>query len=358
MPGNTLKTENIGSFPVAPARDEEVTLGHGSGGRLSAQLLSDVFLPALGNDVLSRLEDQATLRMGSEKGALRLAFTTGSFVVRPLFFPGGDIGRLAVNGTVNALAVGGARPLYLSAAFILEEGLAITELQRVVQSMGEACREAGVILVTGDSKVVDRGKGDKLFISTSGVGLVPDTIELSISSARPGDKVLLSGTLADHGMAVLSVREGLQFETAIRSDTAALTPLAQAVLTAAPGTRVMRVATRGGLASTANELAAASNVGVRLEEASLPVLPDVRSACELFGLDPLYVANEGKLVAVVPPDEASRALAAMRAHPLGRDAAIVGEATAEHPGVVTMKSQTGGERMVTLLAGQQLPRIC
>jgi hydrogenase expression/formation protein HypE len=288
----------------------------------------------------------------------RLAFTTDSFVVRPLFFPGGDIGRLAVHGTVNDLAVGGARPLFLSAAFILEEGLPLTDLQRIVASMREACREAGVALVTGDTKVVDRGKGDGVFITTSGIGLVPEGRALSIHGARPGDCVLVSGTLGDHGIAIMSVREGLEFETVLESDTAPLNGLAEAVLEACPGTRCMRDPTRGGLSSVLNELAAASDVGVELDEAAIPLRPEVRGACEMLGLDPLYVANEGKLVAVVPPEDADRALAAMRAHPLGTNAAVVGTVVAKHAGMVTLRSRVGGERVVTLLAGEQLPRIC
>jgi len=287
-----------------------------------------------------------------------VAFTTDSFVVRPLFFPGGDIGRLAVHGTVNDLAVGGARPMYLSAAFILEEGLPLVDLQRIVASMRAACREAGVALVTGDTKVVDRGKGDGVFITTSGIGLVPEGRSLSIHAARPGDRILVSGTLGDHGIAIMSVREGLEFETVLESDTASLAGLTEAILEACPSTRCMRDPTRGGLSSALNELAAASRVGVELDEAAVPLRPEVRGACEMLGLDPLYVANEGKLIAVVPPEDAERVLAAMRAHPLGRNAALIGEVVAGHPGMVILRSRVGGERVVTLLAGEQLPRIC
>jgi hydrogenase expression/formation protein HypE len=288
----------------------------------------------------------------------RLAFTTDSFVVRPLFFPGGDIGRLAVHGTVNDLAVGGARPFYLSAAFILEEGLPLTDLQRVVASMRAACREAGVALVTGDTKVVDRGKGDGVFITTSGIGLVPEGRSLSIHAARPGDRVLVSGTLGDHGIAIMSVREGIEFETVLESDTAPLNGLAAAILDACPATRCMRDPTRGGLSSALNELAVASRVGVVLDESAIPLRPEVRGACEMLGLDPLYVANEGKLIAVVPPEDADRALAAMRRHPLGKNAALVGTVVAAHAGMVILRSRVGGERVVTLLSGEQLPRIC
>jgi hydrogenase expression/formation protein HypE len=279
-------------------------------------------------------------------------------VVRPIFFPGGDIGRLAVHGTVNDLAVGGARPLFLAAAFILEEGLALDDLRRIAGSMRRACDEAGVVLVAGDTKVVDRGKGDKIFISTTGVGLVPEGRSLSIRAARPGDRILVSGTIGDHGIAIMSVREGIEFETVLESDTAPLNGLAEAILQACPNTRCMRDPTRGGLSSALNELATASGVGVELDEATIPLRPEVRGACEMLGLDPLYVANEGKLIAVVPPEDAGRALEAMRSHPLGRNAAVVGSVVDGHPGMVVLRSRVGGSRVVTLLAGEQLPRIC
>ena len=288
----------------------------------------------------------------------RIALTTDSFVVRPPFFPGGDIGRLAVNGTVNDLAVGGAQPLWLAAAFILEEGLAMTELQRIVASMRQACAEAEVSIVTGDTKVVDRGKGDQIFITTTGVGLVPEGCCLSVRNARPGDKVLLSGTIGDHGIAILSVREGIEFETVLESDTAPLADLTRVMLAACPAIRWMRDPTRGGLSSSLNELADASRVGVKLDEAAIPLRPEVEAACAMLGLDPLYVANEGKLVAVVPPRDAAPLLEVMRGHPLGRQAAVIGEIVAEHPGMVVLRSCIGGERVVTMLAGEQLPRIC
>ena len=317
-------------------------------------------MPGLGNEVLAALEDQATVRLprAAGKPGARIAFTTDSFVVRPLFFPGGDIGRLAVHGTVNDLAVGGAEPLFLSAAFILEEGTPLEDLRRIVASMRAACDEAGVALVTGDTKVVERGKGDQVFITTSGVGVVPEGLSLSIHAARPGDRVLVSGTVGDHGIAIMSVREGIEFETVLESDSAPLTGLTRAMLAACPGTRCMRDPTRGGLSGALNELAAASRVGVEITEAALPLRPEVRAACEMLGLDPLYVANEGKLIAVAPPAEAERLLEVMRGHPLGRDAAVIGEVVAEHPGMVVMRSLIGGQRVVTLLAGEQLPRIC
>ena len=350
----------FGSCPVPKSRYDQILLGHGSGGRLSAELIQEVFLPAFGNDVLAALEDQATVRLGVDNGkpAPRVAFTTDSFVVRPLFFPGGNIGTLAVHGTVNDLAVGGAIPQFLAAAFILEEGLPLNDLRRIVASMSAACAAAGVTLVTGDTKVVDRGKGDGVFITTTGIGLVPAGRCLSIRNARPGDRVLVSGTLGDHGIAILSVREGLEFETVLESDTAALNGLTETILTACPETRCMRDPTRGGLSSTLNELAEASRMGVELDEAAIPLRAEVRGACEMFGLDPLYVANEGKVTAVVPSEAVARVLTAMRSHPLGRNAAIVGTVVADHPGLVTLRSLIGGERVVPMLSGEQLPRIC
>jgi hydrogenase expression/formation protein HypE len=343
------------SCPVPPSDSDRVLLGHGSGGRLSAELLRAVFLPAFGNEVLNALEDQATVRIGDGP---RLAFTTDSYVVRPLFFPGGDLGKLAVNGTVNDLAVGGARPLFLSAAFVLEEGLPLADLRRVVESMRRACAGAGVKLVTGDTKVVDRGKCDGVFVTTAGIGVVPNEVSLSVRNARPGDRVLVSGTVGDHGIAVMSVREGLEFETVLESDCAPLADLTRAMLGACPAIRWMRDPTRGGLAGALNELAAASKVGVKLTEAAIPLRPEVRAACELLGLDPLYVACEGRVVAVVPPDDADRLLGVMREHPLGRGAAVVGTVVGDHPGTVTVRTPIGGERVVPLLAGDQLPRIC
>jgi hydrogenase expression/formation protein HypE len=350
----------FGTCPLPKSRYDHILLGHGSGGQLTNDLIRRLFVPAFGNDVLAALEDQATVSLSDNNGskAPRIAFTTDSFVVRPLFFPGGDIGTLAVHGTVNDLAVGGARPLFLAAAFILEEGLPLADLRRIVASMRRACGEAGVALVTGDTKVVDRGKGDGVFITTSGVGLVPDGRALSIRNARPGDCILVSGTVGDHGIAIMSVREGIEFETVLESDSAPLHDLARVMLDACPAIRCMRDPTRGGLSSALNELAHASGVGVELAEEAIPLRPEVRGACEMLGLDPLYVANEGKLIAVVPLEDADRLLDVMRAHPLGRNAAAIGRAVADHPGLVTMKSLVGGERVVTLLAGEQLPRIC
>jgi hydrogenase expression/formation protein HypE len=336
-----------------PARDK-VLLGHGSGGKLSAELIRDVFLPALQNPVLAQLNDQAVVNVNG----LRLALTTDSFVVKPLFFPGGDIGSLAVHGTINDLAVGGATPLFLSAAFILEEGLSMDELRRVVSSMQRAAAQAGVQVVTGDTKVVEKGKGDGLFINTTGLGLVPDGLDLSADRARPGDKVLLSGPIGDHGIAILAQREGLEFETTIESDSVALHTLVAGMLQVTGEIRCMRDPTRGGLSSALNEIAAQSRVGIELEERAIPVREEVKGACELLGLDPLYVANEGKLIAIVAPSVADELLRTMRGHPLGRESQIIGTVKDDNPGLVTMRTTLGTTRIVDMLAGDQLPRIC
>jgi hydrogenase expression/formation protein HypE len=349
--------------PAPLGRYDRVILAHGGGGRLTADLIQRVFLPALGNDVLAALEDQATLDLHDEIPAAsdegpRIAFTTDAFIVRPLFFPGGDIGRLAVHGTVNDLAVGGAVPKFLSAAFILEEGTPMEVVSRVAASMRQACAEAQVALVAGDTKVVDRGKGDQVFIVTSGIGIVPRGRRLAMRNLRTGDRILLSGTIGDHGVAIMSVREGLEFETVLESDTAPLAGLTEAMLAACPAVRWMRDPTRGGVASALNEAASAAQVGMKIVDAAIPVRPEVRAACEMLGLDPLHVANEGKLIAVVPPTDADRVLEAMRRHPLGRDAALIGEVVEDHPGLVAMKTRIGGERIVAMLSGEQLPRIC
>ena len=344
------------SCPLPVSRYERITLGHGSGGQLMADLIERIIVPPFESATLSALEDQASIEWNGT--AERLAFTTDSYVVRPLFFPGGDIGSLSIHGTINDLAVGGAAPLVLSAGFILEEGLEVAELERVLQSMARACADAGVELVTGDTKVVERGKGDQIFVNTSGIGRIPAGRRLSIASAQPGDRILVSGTLGDHGIAILSVREGLEFETRIESDSAPLHRLTEAMIEVCPQIRCMRDLTRGGLSSALHELAAASNVGVRLEERQIPLKTEVRAASEMLGLDPVYVANEGKLIAVVPPAHAGTLLEAMRRHPLGADAADIGELVAEHPKMVVMRSSVGGERVVTRISGEQLPRIC
>jgi len=336
-----------------PARDT-ILLGHGSGGKLSAALIRDIFLPVFQNPALARMDDQAIVNVNGQ----RLAMTTDSFVVKPLFFPGGDIGSLAVHGTVNDLAMGGATPLFLSAAFIIEEGFSMDELRRVVHSMNRAASEAGVQIVTGDTKVVERGKGDGLFINTTGIGVVRDGVELSADHARPGDKVLLSGSIGDHGIAILAQREGLEFETEIVSDSAALHTLVAEMLSVTREIRCMRDPTRGGVSSTLNEIAQQSRVGIELQESSLPVHEQVQGACELLGLDPLYVANEGKLIAIVPAKVADILLQAMRRHPLGTEAQIIGTVTEKNAGLVTMRTPLGTTRVVDMLAGDQLPRIC
>ncbi|MEN6604335.1 MAG: hydrogenase expression/formation protein HypE [Bryobacteraceae bacterium] len=342
------------SCPAPITTCAEVLLGHGSGGKLSAELMRDVFMPALRNPVLEKLDDQAIV----EVNGTRLAFTTDSFVVKPLIFRGGDIGSLAVHGTINDLAMGGAIPLFLSAAYVIEEGLPIETLRRVVESMARAAREAGVQVVTGDTKVVERGKGDGLFINTSGVGLVREGLRLSADQARPGDRILLSGTVGDHGIAIMAEREGLEFETPLQSDSAALHTLVAAMLEASTAIRALRDPTRGGLSSTLNEIAASSKVGMMLEEDAIPIREEVRGACEMLGLDPLYVANEGKLVAIVAPEAADTVLDAMRKHPLGAQAALIGTVTEAHPGMVALRTAFGTTRVVDMLSGGQLPRIC
>jgi hydrogenase expression/formation protein HypE len=353
----------FGSCPLPIFEHKNILLGHGSGGKLTAELIDKVFLRAFANPILDKLDDQAVLLLN---GA-RLAFTTDSFVVTPIFFPGGDIGTLAVNGTVNDLAMSGARPLYLAAAFILEEGLPAEDLRRIVESMGTAAREAGVQLVTGDTKVVNRGKGDKIFITTTGIGAIERPVEISASRAQPGDKILLSGTIGDHGMAIMSQRENLEFEGVIESDCAALHGLVDAMLDAcdmvagkqnADPIHCMRDPTRGGVATTLNEIASQSKVGMFLHEDRIPVRESVQGACEILGLDPLYVANEGKLVAIVAPAVANAVLQSMHAHPLGRDAKIIGEVVSEHPGMVRMETRVGGTRILDVMFGEQLPRIC
>lgn len=341
------------SCPIPISERKTVVMGHGSGGRLTAQLIHDLFLPAFDNPVLRKLDDQAVFSLNGT----RVAFTTDSFVVTPLFFPGGDIGKLAVHGTVNDLAMSGAKPLYLSSSFIMEEGLPLDDLSRIVDSMSAAARAAGVAIVTGDTKVVNRGSADKLFINTSGVGIVPHGVSISASNARPGDAVLVSGTIGDHGMAVLSLREGLEFETTIESDTAPLHRLVEAML-GAGAIHSLRDPTRGGLGTSLCEIGEASGIGVEIEAARVPVREEVRAACEILGLDPMFVANEGKLVAFVEPASAEAVLEAMRATPEGRDAALIGRAVEAHKGMVLMKTEIGGTRVLELPFSEQLPRIC
>ncbi len=342
------------SCPLPITDYKNVLLAHGGGGRLTQELIQKLFLAQFRNELLEPLHDGAVFSIGG----VRLAFSTDSYVVNPIFFPGGDIGDLAVNGTVNDLAMCGAQPLYLSAAFIIEEGLPMEDLWRIVLSMQEAATRAGVMLVTGDTKVVDRGKGDKIFITTSGVGIVAEGIDISSKRAAVGDQIILSGPMAMHGIAIMSVREGLEFSSGIESDTAPLNELVQTMLRVSKHIHVLRDPTRGGVASALNEIAQSSNVGAVISETSLPLTEEVRGACEILGLDPLYVANEGKLLSFVLPEESAMVLEAMRSHPLGREAVVIGEVTSQHPGTVIMKSRIGGSRVVDMLSGEQLPRIC
>lgn len=339
-----------------PLRDyPTIVMGHGGGGKLGAELIEHLFLPAFRNPALESLGDAAVLDLTG----FRLALSTDSFVVQPLFFPGGSIGDLAVNGTVNDLAVSGAVPRTLSAGFILEEGFPLAQLAAIVQAMATAAAAAGVQIVTGDTKVVERGHGDGCYINTAGVGVLREGVQVGPHRVRPGDVVIVSGTIADHGMAIMSVREGLEFESPIRSDCAALNGMISAVLDAAGGAvRAMRDPTRGGLASTLNEIAQASGVGMVIDEARVPVRAEVQSACELLGLDPVYVANEGKAVFFVSPDAADKVLEALRAHPLGREAARIGQATGEHKGMLVARTAMGASRVIPMQIGEQLPRIC
>ena len=341
--------------PHVKLMDEHITLSHGAGGKSSHTLIETVFLRELGNPLLAPLADHALL---PATGTARLAFTTDASVVAPLFFPGGDIGELAVNGAVNDLAMAGARPRYLSASFILEEGLPTADLQRVVASLGAAAREAGVVVATGDTKVVERGKADGLYISVAGVGTVEHELELSPARIRPGDRVLLSGTIGDHGMAIMVARGGLDLEVDLESDTAPLHDLVATLLAAAPEVRCLRDPTRGGVATVLNELALAAETGIVVDELMIPVRPEVTGACEILGIDPLYVANEGKLLAIVSPEAEQAALAALRSHPLGTAAAVIGEVRADPPGMVVLETAFGGSRVVDMLAGDPLPRIC
>src|SRR5262245_22778924 len=353
MPGPDAAPMTL-SCPVPFTATDRILLGHGSGGKMTAELLARCFLPAFRNEYLDRLDDQAVVALNGS----RLAFTTDSYVVTPLFFPGGDIGALAVNGTVNDLATAGARPAYLSAAFILEEGFALAELTRIVASMRAAAEAAGVLLVTGDTKVVDRAKADGCFITTAGIGVVEHSRMISSDRARPGDVVILSGPIADHGMTIMAARADLELETPIASDTAALHRLVLDVIDAGADVHCLRDPTRGGVATALNEIAQRSGVGIVLDETAIVIREPVRGICELLGLDPLYVANEGKLVAIVARPDAERVLTAMRRHPEGRQARVVGEVVEDAERLVVLKTTVGGSRIVDMLAGEQLPRIC
>ena len=338
---------------MEPLVSDKILLAHGSGGKLAHELVEKSFLRAFSNPLLAKLDDSATFDFSG-----RLAFTTDSYVVNPIFFPGGDIGKLAVCGTVNDLAMAGAVPLYLSLSFIIEEGLPQQDLMQIVSSVKEAAEEAEVQIITGDTKVVDRGTADKLFINTAGVGLIPEGVSISGSKAKPGDKVLLSGTIGDHGIAVLSQREGLSFSTKLQSDCAPLNKLVADIIQVSSQIHCLRDPTRGGLATTLNELATQSKVGIKIEEEKIPVREEVQAACEMLGFDPLYVANEGKLVAIVAPGDAEAVLNRMQQNTYGREAAVIGEVRQEHPGRVVMRTRLGASRIVDMLVGDLLPRIC
>lgn len=342
------------SCPVPITTFDTVQLAHGAGGSLSSELIDKMIVPRFSNSILDKLEDHAVLNLP----AGRLAFSTDTFVVSPLFFPGGDIGDLAINGTVNDVAMSGAKPLYLSVGLVLEEGLPLETLHRVLLSMENAAKKAGVAIVTGDTKVVNRGACDQMFINTSGVGVIPEGVNTSASSLAAGDAIIISGTLADHGMAVMTTREGMSFESRVQSDSAPLNELVSAILEICPEVKALRDPTRGGLATTLNEFAASSKVGIQLQESEVPVRPDTFAACELLGIDPLYVANEGKLCAIVPQEKADAVVKAIRAVEFGENAKIIGHVTDSRPGTVTMLTELGSERIVDMPVGQQLPRIC
>lgn len=348
-------TINMKRFPVRlNLRDGTIDMTHGSGGRAMAQLIEELFFKHLDNDLLRQANDQAVF----DVPAGRMVMSTDGHVISPLFFPGGDIGSLSVHGTINDVAMSGAKPLYLSAGFILEEGFSLSELEKIVISMSEAAKKAAVPVVTGDTKVVEKGKGDGIFITTTGVGVVPDGVNISGNRAEQGDVILVSGTMGDHGVAIMSSRENLEFETTIQSDSAALHTMIADMVAAVPDIHCLRDPTRGGLATTLNELAHQSDVGMKLYEAKIPIKSAVSAACELLGLDPLYVANEGKLICICKQQDSENLLEIMQAHPLGQDAAIVGEVIEDDNGFVQMETSFGGSRVVDWLAGEQLPRIC
>ena len=338
-----------------------IVLGHGSGGKMMGDLIQHLFAPAFNNEYLNQLNDSTVLDISEILKAIpskRLAFTTDSFVINPLFFPGGNIGDLSIYGTVNDLAMSGAKPIFLSAGFILEEGLPMESLGIIVSSMASACKTAGVSIAAGDTKVVNKGYGDGIFINTSGIGIIPEGIDISISNAIPGDVILINGSVGDHGMAIMSLRSGLEFKTTIESDTAPLNGLIEKILEVTHEVHCLRDATRGGLAAVLNEMADASSVGVEFEETSVPLKPEVNAACEMLGLDPFYIANEGKMLVVVPEMYADDVLLAMRKHPLGKDSAVIGKVVEEHQGLVTVRTRIGVNRIVDLPAGELLPRIC
>ena len=350
------ENKNITGFncPVPNTGHEQILLSHGSGGSMMHRLLKEIFIAGFDNPLLNEMGDGAVFDINGS----RLAFTTDSYVVDPVFFPGGDIGSLAVNGTVNDLAMCGAWPLYISAGFIIEEGFSVAELREVVKSMKEAADAAGVQVVTGDTKVVGRGKGDKVFINTAGIGIVPENVNISPKNIKPGDVIIINGRIAEHGMAIMSKRQGFEFETEIISDCSPLNGLVGAILDSSLNIRMMRDATRGGVASVLNEIAEASNLGIAIDETSIPISGQVRAACEILGFDPLYVANEGKMLVFVSPGDAETVLKAMKNHPMGTESAIIGMVVPDNPGLVVMKTEIGSMRIVDMLSGEQLPRIC
>ncbi len=342
------------SCPVPIMKHDSIQLAHGAGGKLSAELVDKMFLPRFSNETLEKLEDQAILNIPEG----RIAFSTDTFVVDPIFFPGGNIGELAINGTVNDIAMSGAEPIALSVGFILEEGLPFESLHAILLSMEASAKDANVTVVTGDTKVVPKGSCDKIFINTSGIGVIPQNVDLGTHRIKPGDSILVSGTIADHGMAVLTTRKGLSFTSRVSSDTAALNSLVSSMLDASKHIHAMRDPTRGGVATTLNEFAKQSGFGIHIFENKIPVLPEVKGACEILGIDPLYVANEGKLICAVAPDDADDILVFMKEHPLGKDAVKIGEVVNDHPGMVTMSSLLGAKRIIDMPVGEQLPRIC
>ncbi|MBM4170426.1 MAG: hydrogenase expression/formation protein HypE [Ignavibacteria bacterium] len=340
--------------PIPKSDYNRVLLAHGGGGTLSHQLINKIFLSQFGNEILNTLHDSALINVDSN----RLAFTTDSYVVHPIFFPGGNIGELAVYGTVNDLAMAGAKPLFISVGFIIEEGLEIEELWKITVSMKLAAEKANVKIVTGDTKVVDKGKGDKIFINTSGIGIISPDVSINPVNCKPGDKIILSGKIAEHGIAIMSARENLEFESAIKSDTAPLNFLVEQMLQTSNKIHVLRDPTRGGIATVLNEIAAQSNLGISIEQEKIPIAEDVKAACEILGLDPLYIANEGKLIAFVDPEVADKMLKTMRSNEFGKDSSIIGVVTNENPKTVIMKTSIGSNRIVDMISGEQLPRIC
>lgn len=349
------------SCPIPLINYPTIVLGHGSGGKMMADLIQHLFAPVFNSQLLNQLNDSTVLDLKeilNSYPSKRLAFTTDSFVINPIFFPGGNIGDLSIYGTVNDLAMSGAKPLFLSAGFILEEGLPMNSLGIIVSSMASACKTANVCIAAGDTKVVNKGHGDGIYINTTGIGIIPEGINISISNAAPGDVILINGSVGDHGMAIMSVRSGLEFETTIQSDTAPLNGLVDELIDATHEIHCMRDATRGGLAAVLNEMAVSSNVGVEFIETAVPIKPEVNAACEMLGLDPFYIANEGKMVVVVPENQADKVLMAMRKHSLGKDAAEIGRVVENHRGLVTAHTRIGGNRIVDLPAGELLPRIC